>query len=205
VADGWERNKARTRVSLATAAVRLFREQGYEATTVEDIARAAGSSSSTFFRYFGTKEDVLFFNIREVLDTFRAFVEHPVPGLSRWDQIHLGVVAAVRQVADPSPEIEEASIMSWLNEPAISRRFSEFARELETVMASVLALERGVDPDSDLTVQVAARSATAAYMSAFHVHVHTGQDLPKLLDQAFRAVQEGLAVEDGLRGRPGSR
>jgi AcrR family transcriptional regulator len=199
VVDGWERNKARTRVSLATAAVRLFREQGYEATTVDDIARAAGSSSSTFFRYFGTKEDVLFFNIREVLDTFRAFVEHPIPGLSRWDQIHLGVVAAVRQVADPSPEIEEASIVSWLREPAISRRFSGFSRELETVMASALAAERGVDPDSDLMVQVVARSATAAYMSAFHVHVHTGQDLPKLLDQAFCAVQGGITGPAGSR------
>ncbi|WP_445183594.1 TetR family transcriptional regulator [Pseudonocardia sp. Cha107L01] len=51
--SGWERNKARTRVAMATAAVRLFREQGCDATTVEDIARAASSSSSTFFRYFG--------------------------------------------------------------------------------------------------------------------------------------------------------
>jgi AcrR family transcriptional regulator len=190
VTHGWERNKARTRLALATAAARLFREQGYAATTVEDIARAAGSSSSTFFRYFGAKEDVLFFNIREVLDIFRDFLAQPVPGLSCWDQVHVGVINAVRQVAEPSTEIEEASITGWLTEPAISRRFGEFSRELEQVITVALARERGVDADRDLTVQLAARSATAAYMAAFHVHIHTGIDLPELLDQAFRAIEE---------------
>jgi AcrR family transcriptional regulator len=190
--SGWERNKARTRVALATAAVRLFREQGYDATTVEDIARAAGSSSSTFFRYFGAKEDVLFFNIREVLDRFRDFVSHPIPGLTSWDQIHLGVVTAVAQVAEPSAEIEEASIMSWLNEPAISRRFGQFSGELEQIIAAALARERGVAPERDLTVQVRARCATAAYMSAFYIHVNTGCELAKLLDEAFRTIEDGI-------------
>jgi AcrR family transcriptional regulator len=179
---------------LATAAVRLFREQGYEATTVEDIARSAGSSPSTFFRYFGAKEDVLFFNVREVLDSFREFVSVPIAGLTCWDQIHVGVVTAVNQLAEPSPEIEEASIVSWLNEPAISRRFHTFSAELEDIMARALARERGVEHDQDLTVQVMARAATAAYMSAFHVHIRTSQDLTRLLHAAFHVVEDGVQL-----------
>ena len=54
-----ERKKARTRASLREHALRLFREQGYQATTVEQIAAAAEVSASTFFRYFPTKEDVV--------------------------------------------------------------------------------------------------------------------------------------------------
>ena len=54
-----ERKKARTRASIREHALRLFREQGYHATTVEQIAEAAEISPSTFFRYFPTKEDVV--------------------------------------------------------------------------------------------------------------------------------------------------
>jgi len=54
-----ERKKARTRKALQEAALRLIREQGYEATTVDQIAAAAEVSPATFFRYFPTKEDVI--------------------------------------------------------------------------------------------------------------------------------------------------
>jgi AcrR family transcriptional regulator len=54
-----ERKKARTRAAIRQHALRLFREQGYYATTIEQIADAAEVSPATFFRYFPTKEDVV--------------------------------------------------------------------------------------------------------------------------------------------------
>src|SRR5579859_1823888 len=81
-----ERKKARTRASLREHALRLFREQGYQATTVEQIAAAAEVSPSTFFRYFPTKEDLV---LQDDMDTrMMAALERQPPGLS--------TVAAVR-------------------------------------------------------------------------------------------------------------
>ena len=84
-----ERKKARTRAALREHALRLFREQGYQATTVEQIAAAAEVSPSTFFRYFPTKEDVV---LQDDMDTrMIAALEQQPP--------ELGPVAAVRAAA----------------------------------------------------------------------------------------------------------
>src|SRR6202142_4641493 len=81
-----ERKKARTRASLREHALRLFGEQGYHATTVEQIAAAAEVSPSTFFRYFPTKEDLV---LQDDMDT------RMIEALDR-QPAGLGLVAAAR-------------------------------------------------------------------------------------------------------------
>src|SRR5689334_23855993 len=61
-----ERKKARTRAAIRRHALRLFRANGYQRTTVEQIAAAAEVSVSTFFRYFPTKEDLI---LQDDMDT----------------------------------------------------------------------------------------------------------------------------------------
>jgi AcrR family transcriptional regulator len=53
-------------------ATRLFREQGYEATTVRDIARAAGVGERTFFRYFPSKESLILQQVRDLIPKLAA-------------------------------------------------------------------------------------------------------------------------------------
>jgi len=69
-----ERKKAKTRLAIQEHALRLFTEQGYAETTVEQIAEAAEVSPSTFFRYFPTKEDVVLYDAFDpmLIEAFRA-------------------------------------------------------------------------------------------------------------------------------------
>jgi AcrR family transcriptional regulator len=69
-----DRNRSRTKRDIEAAALTLFEEQGYTATTVEQIARRAGLSQATFFRYFGSKEEVLFVNEQDAVDGLAAIV-----------------------------------------------------------------------------------------------------------------------------------
>ena len=71
------RKKARTREAIAEAALRLFAEQGYDETTVEDVAAAADVSPATVFRYFGSKEDLVFSEARSVPLLGPAIAERP--------------------------------------------------------------------------------------------------------------------------------
>lgn len=71
------RKKARTREAIAQAALQLFAEQGYDETTVEDVAAAADVSPATVFRYFGSKEDLVFSEARSVPLLGPAIAERP--------------------------------------------------------------------------------------------------------------------------------
>ncbi|HWS51475.1 MAG TPA: helix-turn-helix domain-containing protein [Microbacterium sp.] len=66
---------AEPRSAVVAAALELFQQQGYDQTSVEQIARAAGVSRSTFFRQFGGKEDVVFADHEVLLDEVRAFLD----------------------------------------------------------------------------------------------------------------------------------
>jgi AcrR family transcriptional regulator len=65
-----DRHKSQTRRALRDAALSLFAKQGYDATTIEEIAEKAGVSTRTFFRYFPIKEDFLYHGERDWVQTF---------------------------------------------------------------------------------------------------------------------------------------
>ncbi|MFD9698394.1 TetR/AcrR family transcriptional regulator [Lentzea sp. NPDC059081] len=61
----WDRTRRRVQEEVVDAALALFLEQGYEETTVDQVVAAAGISRRSFFRYFGTKEDIVFGDLAE--------------------------------------------------------------------------------------------------------------------------------------------
>src|ERR1700760_518874 len=128
-----ERKKARTRATIRREALRLFREQGYQATTVEQVAAAAEVSPSTFFRYFPTKEDVVLQDDLEPL-LIEALEHQPR---------ELGVVAAVRSAMrtvfsnmdqQQWDRMRQQAELSMTTPEVRARAMDDFARTI-TVMA----------------------------------------------------------------------
>ena len=78
-----ERKKQQTRDAIVAEAGRLFGEQGFQATTMEEIAQAAGVSAGTLYNYFGTKNTVLLAHIEsrvaDMTETGTALLATPPP------------------------------------------------------------------------------------------------------------------------------
>ena len=82
-----ERKKQRTREQIVEAAMRLFAERGYHATTIADIAQAADVAPRTFFSYFPSKEAVVFHNVDGDLDGLASTLRERLPGETAFDAL----------------------------------------------------------------------------------------------------------------------
>ena len=89
-----ERKRQQTRQQLISSAMRLFEQQGYEQTTVAEIAFGAGVSTKTFFNYFASKDEVLFPHLSRRIDAAVELIERRGPD----DQMADVLVAAMQHM-----------------------------------------------------------------------------------------------------------
>jgi AcrR family transcriptional regulator len=82
-----ERKKQRTREQIIEAAMGLFAERGYHATTIADIATAAEVAPRTFFSYFPSKEAVVFHNVDRDLERLATALRDRLPGETAFDAL----------------------------------------------------------------------------------------------------------------------
>lgn len=148
-----ERNRQRTHDALHSAAMRLFAERGYEATSVEDIADAAGVSVRTFFRYFGSKEDVLFARSMDIDALVNALASQP-PSVTPLDAIQRAYHA------QPAPTADEAAIhvlfhRAMSSSAALQGRYLEGIQEFRSRLACTLAARAGRPEPTDADVLAA--------------------------------------------------
>jgi len=193
-----ERKKARTRAAIREHALRLFREKGYDDTTVEQIAEAAEVSPSTFFRYFPTKEDVV---LQDDLDLLwlEAIQDQP-PEMSPIAAMRAGVHASFARMGEAEWAQMRQMTELAMTVPAVrARMLAELARTTQ-VLAEALAERTGRDP-GDFAVRTLAGAVVGVAMAAYF---DEADDLMALSDQAKLAtfadkLERGLSLlEAGL-------
>jgi len=136
-----ERKKARTRAAIREHALRLFREQGYYATTIEQIADAAEVSPATFFRYFPTKEDVVLQDDFEVISLEVLAALPPELGLiAAFRAASIATVTALSE--DDRARFRETTELTMQIPEVRARAIDEFVRTINQV-AEAVALRTG--------------------------------------------------------------
>jgi AcrR family transcriptional regulator len=193
-----ERKKARTRAAIREHAFRLFRAQGYDATTVEQIADAAEVSPSTFFRYFPTKEDVVLQDDMDLL-WLDAIREQP-PEVSPIAALRAGVHTAFARMGEAEwAQLRETTELA-LAVPAVRGRMLEEMARTTQALAEAVAERTGRDP-SDFAVRALAGAIVGIALAAWF---EVAEDLVDYMDQGRLATfadkfERGLALlEAGL-------
>ena len=189
-----ERRRTRMRHELAKVAVELFTKNGFETTTVDEIANVADYSQSTFFRLFNRKEDVVFYDLPERIEAMRADFAAPNHH-SAWTTIRDAFLNNARTWETSDAEFALARVRLFHREPALIARYLEYCLDWEDAVADIVAKERGVVSGSDLTSRLVAGCAVAAFRAAFRaVLADPAVGLTAHLESAFDEIEKGLPV-----------
>jgi AcrR family transcriptional regulator len=193
--------RAEVRRELVAAAVRLFRIQGYEETTVDDIAAAAGVGRRTFFRYFPSKEDAIspdhevgLARIAEVFAT--AHPTEPTAALV----VRAGETVFDLYADDPGLSVERFRLTHEV--PALRDRESARVDHYRRLFTRQLRERFTGEPDGDLRAAVTGAAVVAAHNLALRAWLADG-GRPDQLDECrarFRKVVDMLPGEPALQG-----
>ena len=182
--DWRKRKKLATRERVRTCALRLFQEQGYEATTVEQIAAAARVSHMTVFRYFPTKEDVALSDSYDPL-IVELLLQTPATR-PLIDRVRAALLQGLGQLYESDRDMLLSQNKLIVSTPALRERL--WANQLTTQEAILQALDAGDEGTpaaftTKVTVAACLAAATTAVLS--WVENDGTPELPDLLQEAL--------------------
>ncbi|GHO79215.1 hypothetical protein KSD_69860 [Ktedonobacter sp. SOSP1-85] len=165
--ENWrEQKKNKTKAAIQREALQLFREQGYSATTAEQIAEAAEVSRATFFRYFPTKADIVLYDVF-ASKTLARFLAMPAE-MKPLRALQHALLKALDETSVEEREQERQREALLRTEPELRKQMPDlFARRLPLV-AEALA-ERLGRPHDDLEALVLAGAVVGIAMALWTV------------------------------------
>ncbi|MER6511278.1 TetR/AcrR family transcriptional regulator [Nonomuraea sp. NPDC001636] len=196
-----ERKKRETRQRIVSAAIALFEEQGYEQTTVTQIAAAADVDPKTFFNYFRTKDEVLFVDMERDFDVLVAAIADRRPEEGPGEVLARAVerYAAHRRPKIPAKEAAELSGVTRLalSTPALQAKGLYLLLDLQQrVVGELLKVFPGLDP-------ITAAAMIGALMGAIQQAGLASVQLGRSQEELWEAGRHGVEIAmRGLRSVP---
>jgi AcrR family transcriptional regulator len=191
-----ERKKQRTREQIVEAAMRLFAERGYHATTIADIATAASVAPRTFFTYFPSKEAVVFHNLDRDLDSLASALRDRLPGETAFDALRRWIDAMFDQWMAEEDEALLRKRLCREDEGLANFQGGIFAR-IQELLLEAIADDLG-EPQDTLRPRLVTAAAIAALTSLEGtIHEKAEQRVAKVealsvLDDAMLFLRGGI-------------
>lgn len=186
-----ERKKARTRAAIQEHALRLFREQGYTETTVDQIAAAAEVSPATFFRYFPTKEDTVLYDAIDplMIEVFRAQPAELTPTQALRGTMREGLTRLTEEQWDG-----ERQRMELLEStPELRARMMENYYNTMEMLAGLAAERVGREP-GEMAVRAWAGAVVGVVMAGYAASAELNDDMFARIDEALALLEAGLPL-----------
>lgn len=198
------RRQRTTRQAIEAAALALFLANGYDETTVDDIAAAAHIGRRTFFRYFASKNDVAWGEFDVELARLRAELEATAPDLPLVEAIKVAVVRANRYGRDDLPTLRRRLTL-LVGVPALRAHAMLRYAAWQAVVAEFAGRRLGEPPEA-LVPQAVARAALGVALAAYTAWVEQdGSDLEACLEVALGQLATGFAGPPPPSGRSAGR
>ncbi|MGW4736998.1 mycofactocin system transcriptional regulator [Nocardia xishanensis] len=187
------RPRGTTKRELEVIAMRLFTEQGFDDTTVEQIAAAAGISGRTFFRYFPTKAEVLWHQFDDEVANLRADFATVPDDVPMMTAVRRVVVNANRYRAEDVPELRRRMHLV-ATVPALSATAGAHYDAWERAVSAFAGRRLG-EPEDGLIPMAVGRTTLAAARAAFDAWLRRADaDLTVYLDEALLALERGFVT-----------
>jgi AcrR family transcriptional regulator len=159
-----ERRMSSARAEIVDIALELFVRDGFDATTVEAIAAAAGCSPRTFYRYFGSKEDVMFHDLPQLITALGEVLDANLDsGLSEWAALTESLAEFIARFDATDERTPTRRMDLWLHEPALLARYLQYVAQAEQVVLDCLCRHRGTNAYEDDLANLMALASVGAY------------------------------------------
>lgn len=189
-----ERQRDRTREDIQAAAFSLFAENGFENTTVAAISARAGIAVRTFFRYFPTKEDVVFGDHADTVARLRDALEATASDDPPMRRVRQAVLAVQQPGQHRDREIMRARLIA--EAPSLRARSHQLIEHFEEVLAGALAGELGPEAGAEARAMIIAGAVFGALRGARRAaSTFPHPDPQRLVDTAFTIVEDGASEQ----------
>jgi AcrR family transcriptional regulator len=186
----WNRTRQAVQAQIVETALDLFLRNGFESTTIEQIVAVSGISRTSFFRYFGTKEDIVLGDSEQLGLVFRSALEARPEEEGPWEAIRAAALALPGASFGPERALAIAQLTS--KTPSLRARHIEKHLQWQAFLVPIMRKRMGLEGnESDPSPRAIVAAALSCLDTATEIWAERGGkgSLAEIYDQAVTAIR----------------